>query len=138
MRYDFSWRSAAWRSISRTSRLKLFYEKGAFRDFGKFTGKHLCQSLFFNKVASLRPANVAKFLRTLSLTELLRCLLLCLSKFNIRISCVFIISILPVFLFEVVSCTKNVEHEWKKLNMNDNNKKIFLKLCLKFVKMFKE
>ena len=26
-----------------------------FRNFAKFTGKHLCQSLFFNKVAGLRP-----------------------------------------------------------------------------------
>ena len=27
--------------------------KGALRNFSKFTGKHLCQSLFFNKVADL-------------------------------------------------------------------------------------
>ena len=26
-------------------------KKGALRNFAKFTGKHLCQSLFFNKVA---------------------------------------------------------------------------------------
>ena len=31
--------------------------------FAKFTGKHLCQSLFFNKVATL-PVNFAKFLRS--------------------------------------------------------------------------
>ena len=29
-------------------------EKGVLRNFTKFTGKHLCQSLFFNKVAGLR------------------------------------------------------------------------------------
>ena len=29
-------------------------KKGALRNFRKFTGKHLCQSLFFNKVAGLR------------------------------------------------------------------------------------
>ena len=28
--------------------------KNALRNFAKFTGKHLCQSLFFNKVAGLR------------------------------------------------------------------------------------
>ena len=28
---------------------------GVPRNFTKFTGKHLCQSLFFNKVAGLRP-----------------------------------------------------------------------------------
>ena len=31
-------------------------KKGVFRNFVKFTGKHLRQSLFFNKVAGLRPA----------------------------------------------------------------------------------
>ena len=59
----------------------MFYEKGALRKFTKFTGKHLYQSLFFNKTARLRPAillkkrpwercffvNFAKFLRTLFL-----------------------------------------------------------------------
>ena len=28
--------------------------KGVLRNFAKFTGKHLCQSLLFNKVADLR------------------------------------------------------------------------------------
>ena len=27
---------------------------GVYENFAKFTGKHLCQSLFFNKVAGLR------------------------------------------------------------------------------------
>ena len=27
----------------------VFYEKGVLKNFVKFTGKHLCQSLFFNK-----------------------------------------------------------------------------------------
>ena len=30
---------------------EVFYEKGVLRNFAKFTRKHLCQSLFFNKVA---------------------------------------------------------------------------------------
>ena len=34
--------------------------KCVFRNFAKFTGKHLCQSLFFNKVAVLRPATLLK------------------------------------------------------------------------------
>ena len=34
--------------------------KGVLRNFGKFTGKHLCQSLFFNKVVGLRPATLLK------------------------------------------------------------------------------
>ena len=40
----------------RSSRLEVFCRKGVLRNFAKFTGKHLCQSLFFNKVAGLRPA----------------------------------------------------------------------------------
>ena len=32
--------------------------KGVLRNFAKFTGKHLCQSVFFNKVASLRPESL--------------------------------------------------------------------------------
>ena len=38
----------------------MFYKKGVLRNFTKFTGKHLCQSLFFNKVAGLRPASLSK------------------------------------------------------------------------------
>ena len=39
---------------------EVFYEKSALRNFEKFTGKHLCQSLFFNKVAGLRPVSLLK------------------------------------------------------------------------------
>ena len=35
-------------------------KRGALRNFAKFTGKRLCQSLFFNKVAGLRPATLLK------------------------------------------------------------------------------
>ena len=34
----------------RKSRPEVFCEKGVLRNFAKFTGKHLCQGLFFNKV----------------------------------------------------------------------------------------
>ena len=40
----------------RNSRPEVFCEKGTLRNFVKFTGKHLCQSLLFNKVSGLRPA----------------------------------------------------------------------------------
>ena len=69
---------------------EVFCKKGVFRNFAKFTGKHLRQILLFNKVASLRPVtlfkkrpwhrcfpvNFAKFLRTPFLIEHLRWLLL--------------------------------------------------------------
>ena len=35
----------------RSTRPKVFCKKGVLRNFAKFIGKHLCQNLFFNKVA---------------------------------------------------------------------------------------
>ena len=40
--------------LCRSSRPEVFCEKGVFRNFTKFTGKHLRQGLFFNKVAGFR------------------------------------------------------------------------------------
>ena len=37
----------------RSSRREVFCRKGVLRNLAKFTGKHLWQSLFFNKVAGL-------------------------------------------------------------------------------------
>ena len=34
---------------------EVLYEKGVFKIFSKFTGKHLCQSLVFNKKTSGPP-----------------------------------------------------------------------------------
>ena len=33
---------------------EVFYKKVVLKNFAKFTGKHLCQSLVFNKVAGLK------------------------------------------------------------------------------------
>ena len=38
----------------------MFYRKGVLKSFAKFPRKHLCQSLFFNKVTGLRPATLLK------------------------------------------------------------------------------
>ena len=38
----------------------MFHKKDALRNFAKFTGKHLCHGLFFNKVADLRLATLLK------------------------------------------------------------------------------
>ena len=76
----------------KTSQPEVFCKKDVLRNFAKFTRKHLCPSLFFNKVAGLRPAtllkkrlwhrcfpvNFVKFLRTPFLTEHVRWLLLSL------------------------------------------------------------
>ena len=42
---------------------RCFVKKSILRNLGiltKFTGKHLCQNLFFNKTAGLRPATLLK------------------------------------------------------------------------------
>ena len=49
-------------------------EKGVLKNLTKFSRKHLCQSLFFNKVAGLKPydrfpVDFPKFLRTPFITE---------------------------------------------------------------------
>ena len=80
----------------RSSRPEVFCRRGVLRNFAKFTGKYLWQSLFFNEVAGLRPAillkktlwhrcfavNFVKFLRTLFFIEHLRRLLLCVIAFE--------------------------------------------------------
>ena len=38
----------------------MFSKNGVHRNFAKFTGKHLCQSLFFNEVAGLKPSTLLK------------------------------------------------------------------------------
>ena len=44
----------------RSSHQMCFLRKDILRNFAKFTGKHLCQSLFFNKVSGLRRASLLK------------------------------------------------------------------------------
>ena len=55
----------------RSSQQRCSLRKGVFRNFAKLTRKHLCQSLFFNKVADLRPATLLKKKQTL--TQVLSC-----------------------------------------------------------------
>ena len=51
----------------KSSHQRCFVRKGVLRNFAKFTGKHLCQSLFLIKLQAWHrcfPVNFAKFLRT--------------------------------------------------------------------------
>ena len=41
---------------NKSIRREVFCKKGVLRNLAKFTGKHLFQSLFFNKVAGLKAA----------------------------------------------------------------------------------
>ena len=44
----------------RSSHCRCSVKKGVLKNCAKFTGKHLCWSLFFHKVAGLRPAILLK------------------------------------------------------------------------------
>ena len=50
----------------------MFCVKGVLRNFTKFRGKHLCQSLFFNKITSLRP-EACNFINKETLVQVLSC-----------------------------------------------------------------
>ena len=54
---SFSWRSL---NISKNPHRRYSVKKGVLRNFAKFTGKHLHQSLFFNKATDPRPATLLK------------------------------------------------------------------------------
>ena len=78
----------------RSSHWRCSVRKGVLRNFAHFTGKHLCQSLFFNQVAGLSPAvlltkrlwhrcfpvNFVKFLRAPILQNIFGRLFLCCLK----------------------------------------------------------
>ena len=118
----------------------MFCNKGVLRNLAKFTGKRLCQRLFFNKVAGLRtatlllkslwnrcfPVNFVKFLRTPFFTEHLRWLL----PMDIREAghCKVIRSIQPRFSFEKKKNPKQSSGSvWKKsfLKMSLNSQENF-------------
>ena len=46
--------------LVRASRREVFCKKSVLKDFAKFSEKHLCQNLFFNKAAVLSPAALLK------------------------------------------------------------------------------
>ena len=55
--------------MARSSRPEVFCKKAVLRNFAKFTGKHLYQSLFFNKVAGL----ACNFIKKETLTQVFSC-----------------------------------------------------------------
>ena len=101
---EHSYRKTILTNIFRSSRPKMFCKKSILKNFTKFIGKHLCQSLFFNKVAGLRvatvlkkrlwyrcfPVNFAKYLRISFFIEHLWCLLLHLVRMQNRYARTFV------------------------------------------------
>ena len=90
---------------------KCSVKKVFLENFAKFTLKHLCQSVFFNKVAGFRPAtlikkrlchrcipvSLAKFLRTPVLIKRLQWLLLYISYEFVKESLIKIFNDLTKF-----------------------------------------
>ena len=56
-------------TLDKSSRPDVLCEKGVLRNFAKFTGKHLCQNLFFNKVAG----GACNFIKKETLTQVFSC-----------------------------------------------------------------
>ena len=48
-------------------------KKGVLRNFGKLTGKHLCQSLYFIKVAGQVAGQACNFIKMEILAEVFSC-----------------------------------------------------------------
>ena len=94
--YPLSWFQIYVYVVFRNSHQGCPIRKSVHRNFTKFIGKHLYQSLFFNKVSDLRPAtllkkrlwhrcfpvNLAKFLRKPFLQDTSGRLLLSIHFFN--------------------------------------------------------
>ena len=118
----------------------MFCEKDVLRNFAKFTGKHLCQSPFFYKVAGIWPAtllkkrfwhrcfpvNFAKFLRMSFLTEHLRWLPLSITDHTVV---KLYMDILSVFKLKNITLkykpaleTNNSSHDDNFLKLNKSNK----------------
>ena len=66
-------------SRNRSSHRRCSVKKAVFRKFTKFARKHLCQSLFFNKVAGLRP-EACNFIKKETLVQVFSCKFCDISK----------------------------------------------------------
>ena len=61
-----------WSTVHRSTHQGYFLKKGVLGNFKKFTGKYMCQSLFFNKVGGLRP-QACNFIKKETLAQMLSC-----------------------------------------------------------------
>ena len=99
------------------SRPEVFYKKDVPRNFTKFTGKHLSQSLFFNKVAGLRMVKHTQTIRRQQSTN-------CLSVFDHFEACNFIKlkrlwhRCFPVNIVRFLGTPFYMEHLWWLLLLN--------------------
>ena len=119
----------------------VFHKKGVLRNFAKFTGKRLCQSLFFNKVAGLTsatllkkrlwrrcfPVNFAKFLRKPFLTEHLWWLLLKWTSLNFKSGKFHFFSVPDLNLIDYFNQTRSNRSSHPEVFLRKD-----VKICRKF------
>ena len=99
--------------LLRSSWPEMFCKKGVLRNFTKFTGKHLCQSSFLNKVADLKVAGTlaqvfscefCEISKTPFFTEQLWWLLL--TSYLLLASCCFLFFQIFMSVVALVKCEK--------------------------------
>ena len=66
---DFEWDTLEYAATYRSSRPEVFCKEGVLKNFAKLTGKHLRQSLFFNKVAG----GACHFIKKETLAQVFSC-----------------------------------------------------------------
>ena len=59
-------------AIIKNSQPEVFCQKGVFKNLANFTRKHLCQSIFFNNAAGLRP-EAYNFIKKETLAQVFSC-----------------------------------------------------------------
>ena len=123
--FSFIWFCLFYSTKFRSSHQRCSIKKGVLKNFAKFTGKQLCQGLFFNKVAACNvfkkrlwhryfPVNFAKFLEYLFYrTPLDDCFYKCkLFIFTFLIFNIFW-NLLCIFFWKFAACSFPV-YDWLK------------------------
>ena len=138
-RFFFALLSLILFTLNRCSRPEVFCEKDVLKNFAKFARTYLCQSLFLIKLQALGPdtkrpwhrcfpVNFAKFLRTSSLTEHLRWLVLSKMWLALQFSTFRVCSFIEDFL--VISFQQKND---KKREIPWQSTKIYFFLEYRFV-----
>ena len=91
----------------------MFCKKGVLKKFKKFTGKHQCQSLFFNKVASFRPFEINFNYRT-PLVATSDGFLFFFAKGKRVIKCNFVNIVVGIKIIFLWKCLSNCEVSFQK------------------------
>ena len=107
----------------------MFCKKGIHRNFTKFTAKHLCQGLIFNKVflkfkeETLAQVFSCEFCEISKKTFLHTTPLVAASAFTLFFLTATILSVIGIYTFHVTSLFKAKLKEVRKVNLGKNYSK---------------